>query len=204
MDSVLQAEVDKLLTAHPGRAVLVGVEGPIGGGKTTAAHAIRDYVGEKQTLVLSTDAYILVSRHRWDEFYQKADTIKLHEWYDLEKIRYTLDEARQRKAFDVEELYNLSNGQHDLTVHFDATGVRLVILEGLFALDETLRDELDLKVFIDVDRHVALERARQRDVVERNIDSEIWKMKEAIYFHGYNKYHDKHMALADVVIKQEN
>ncbi|MFP4381027.1 MAG: uridine kinase [Candidatus Sumerlaeia bacterium] len=203
LDANLKTEIDKLLTNGSKEAAVIAVEGPIGGGKTSTAYAIRDYVGEKQTMVLSTDLYILVTRHRWDEFMDKTDDLRLHEWYDLDKVRYTLQQARQRKKFSIEGLYNLSCGQHNLTVDHDTTDARIIILEGLFALHESLLHETDLKVYIDVDRLVALERARLRDRVERNIDEATWQKKERIYHHCYSPYFEKHRSLADVIIKQD-
>jgi uridine kinase len=99
----------------------------------------------------------------------------------------------------VPNLYNLANGQHDRVWEIDATGCRLVVLEGLFALHEELSDLPDVRIFLEIDPEVALERARQRDLVVRNIEPEQFERKISIYFDRYAPHVEDLRSQADIV-----
>lgn len=49
---------------------------------------------------------------------------------------------------------------------------RVLILEGLFALNEDLKDEIDIKVFVDCDLEKALDRRVNRDMKHRGATKE--------------------------------
>jgi uridine kinase len=110
-----------------------------------------------------------------------------------------VERMRRGEKFSVPELYNLANGQHDRVWEIDATDCRLVVLEGLFALHEELADVPDVRLFLEVDPDVALERARQRDLVDRNIDPVQFDRKIRIYFDRYAPHVESLRARADLV-----
>jgi uridine kinase len=179
---------------------VVAIDGMLGSGKSTVAEQMVDAFGD-ETIVLATDEFIVVTRHQWDEYLAGGDDIVLADWYDLDKIARTLERARRGEKFTVEGLYNLSNGQLDRTRGLDARRTRMVIIEGLFALHEKLRDLADVKVFLDIAGPVALERARSRDLTARNIAPEQFEKKMRIYHDCYLPHVEQYRSYADIVHK---
>lgn len=52
----------------------------------------------------------------------------------------------------------------------------VVIIEGVYALDQTLREYYDLKVWIEIPADVGMERGVGRDIARDGLDnSEMWK-----------------------------
>ncbi len=179
------------------RPVVIAVDGMIGAGKTTAAQKIRDHYQGRAAMV-STDLFILVTRSQWDEQLAGGD-IRLHEWYDLAKIRDTILKIRQGGNFSVPGLYNLSNGLRDYELTFDCDGIEAVILEGLFSFHDVFADLIDVKVFLEAPQEIALERARVRDETVRNIPPEMWAKKIRIYHDFYTPYVEHLKSMADIV-----
>lgn len=147
------------------RAVLIGVAGGTGAGKTTFSHAVIDSVGSESCLLLSHDAY-----------YQDHAGLSLEE---RAKINY--DHPR---AFDtgllIHHLNDLKAGRpvprlaYDYVTHSrkETGGLleskQIVVLEGILVLeDKRLRALLDIKLYIDADADVRLLRRLRRDVDER-------------------------------------
>jgi uridine kinase len=192
--------VEKIRSQIPAgldRPAVIAVDGMIGAGKSTAAEQIRQAYDGRAVMV-STDLYILVTRAQWDEHLAGGE-IRLHEWYDLSKIRRTLEQIRAGRTFRVDGLYNLSNGQRDHHLDFDCTDIDAVILEGLFAFHDVFADLIDVKVFLEAPEQLALERARKRDETVRNIPHEMWQKKIRIYHDFYTPYVDHLRSMADVV-----
>ncbi len=180
-----------------GRPTIVAVDGIIGAGKSTSAGLIREHFGDRAAM-FSTDLFILVTRAEWDDRLRQGG-IELDTWYDLAKIRHTLEQARRGERFTVGGLYNLSNGQHDYAMEFDCTRAEVLILEGLFAFHPTFEDLVDVKVFLDAPIEESLERARQRDETVRNIPHEMWLKKIRIYHDRYTPHVGPLRDAADIV-----
>lgn len=193
----LVEKIRRQIPAGLDRPAVIAVDGMIGAGKSTAAEQIRQAYDGRAVMV-STDLYILVTRAQWDEHLAGGE-IRLHEWYDLPKIRRTLEQIRAGGTFRVDGLYNLSNGQRDHHLDFDCTDIDAVILEGLFAFHDVFADLIDVKVFLEAPEQLALERARKRDETVRNIPHEMWQKKIRIYHDFYTPYVDHLRSMADVV-----
>ncbi len=179
------------------KPIIIAIDGMLGSGKSTRAEWIRDHFGKK-SVVLSSDLFISVTRHQWDERLAEGD-IDLATWYDLEKIRHTLERVKNRETFEVEGIYNLANGQLDKTLPIDASEAEVLILEGLFAFHDAFKDLIDVKIFLEIPHEVALERARARDEDVRNIPNAMWQKKTKIYYDQYVPYLDALRANADIV-----
>ncbi|ASA25192.1 uridine kinase [Paenibacillus donghaensis] len=146
--------------------LIIGIAGGTGSGKTTVARSVIDRLGSDKVTFISQDNYYKDHSHLGME----------------ERAAINYDHPL---AFDtellIEHLTCLQQGQaayapvYDFTVHARSTEHtvelkpnNIVILEGLHVLsDEKLREQLNIKVFVDTDPDVRILRRVLRDIEER-------------------------------------
>lgn len=152
--------------------LIIGIAGGSGSGKTTLAKNIINHFSDR----------ISVLRH--DDYYKSQDSIPMEERiktnydhphaFDTDLLIYHIDELRAGR--------DISSPTYDYTRHTRAGDVRLVkankvvLLEGILILEnQSLRDRLDMKIFVDTDADVRILRRILRDVKERgrSLDSVI-------------------------------
>ncbi|MBZ0112923.1 MAG: uridine kinase [Thermoanaerobaculia bacterium] len=147
------------------RAVVLGVAGGSGSGKTTVAERILEAVGPDRLAFLSQDSYY--RDVDWKSSDQQAD----HNFDHPNAIDTPLL---------VEQIAQLRRGEpvevpiYDFVIHRRRTETqavqprRVVLVEGILLLVEPeLRELLDFKIFVDTDADVRLARRLQRDIAER-------------------------------------
>ncbi len=163
-----------------GEAVVLGVAGGTGSGKTTVARAILDAVGADRIAWLEQDAY-----------YRDVD------WTGPEELaEHNFDHP---EALDHELLLThvaaLKSGQlveapiYDFVTHRRTTETRtvephpVVLVEGILLFAEPrLRRLLDFKIFVDTDADVRFIRRLERDLRERgrSLDSVIRQYLDSV------------------------
>ena len=176
----------------------IALEGIIGSGKSFQAEHLKNELGGS-CLIISTDLFVTVGRHDWTKQLED-DHIDLRKWYDLKKIKETLQSVKNKESFTITGLYDLANGEFDDTFHVDATELDYLILEGLFGCDEFMDGLIDLKVFLDVSIEKAMERAEERDETVRHLSHHGWELKKAIFYDHYVPYLESHKQRADIVL----
>lgn len=145
--------------------LVIGIAGGSGSGKTTVVSAIRDRLKEKVT-VIPEDSYYKDISHMTEE--EK----KVHNFDHPDSIDFDLltVQLRQLKAGEAVEQpiysYITCSRSKTETVHIEPTDV--IIIEGILAFcDPKLRNEMDIKIFVDADDDDRLMRVISRDIVER-------------------------------------
>ncbi|MEK5234320.1 uridine kinase [Paenibacillus sp. FSL L8-0470] len=146
--------------------LIIGIAGGTGSGKTTVARSVIDRLGTDKVTFISQDNY-----YKDHSYLSMAERGAINYDHPL--------------AFDtellIEHLDCLKAGQaayapvYDFTVHARSTDKtvelapnNIVILEGLHVLsDEKLREQLNIKVFVDTDPDVRILRRVLRDIEER-------------------------------------
>lgn len=152
----------------PDRPMLVGIVGGSGSGKTSVANELVERIRGRglQTLLLDMDAYYAPLEVVKGRFGDRAVNWDHPHAFDLELMAAHLSALHRGEA--------IRKPRYDFTVS-DRTGweeplppARVVILEGLllFALQE-LRDQLDVKVFVDTDADIRILRRIRRDTRDR-------------------------------------
>ena len=149
-------------TAGP---LIIGLGGGSGSGKTTIAHSIVDAIGAGSVALIQHDAY-----------YRDQTHLPLEE---RALVNYDHPDSLETDLL-VAHLRELLAGRaverpvYDFTVHNRSSEtVRVepcpaVIVEGILALYEsTLRELMDLKVYVDTDPDLRLVRRWERDINER-------------------------------------
>ena len=149
-------------------ALLIGIVGGSGSGKTSIAHELIRRLGQAQveTLLLDMDAYYAPLEVVRGRFGGRPINWDHPHAFDLELMATHLAALKRGQA--------IRKPVYDFSIS-DRTGWsepvlpgRVVVLEGLllFALPE-LRDQLDVKIFVDTDADIRILRRIQRDTVER-------------------------------------
>lgn len=149
------------------KSFLIGVCGNSGSGKSSFVQVLLDLLGNENVLVIHGDDY-----HKW----QRGDP----EWQ-----KYThLNPKANNLALAEENLSDLKNGNNIYKVEYNHdTGKfvgpyklqpkQYIIFEGLHAFyTKELRKLIDLKIFIEVDKHLNVHFKLHRDMAERGYAKE--------------------------------
>jgi len=190
--------VETIINKEKKHPYVIAFEGMIGSGKSYEANLLKEQLGGKAQQI-STDLFVRVPRSEWLKRLEVHD-VDLHTWYDLQKIKQALESVKRKQSFIVSGLYNLSNGQFDDELEVDATDCDYLILEGLLSCHEDLDEFVDLRVFLDVPKEIALERAHERDETVRHLDHDGWLQKKDIFYNHYLPYLESHKNRADIIL----
>lgn len=149
-------------TAGP---LIIGIAGGSGSGKTTIAESIVGSIGDDRVALIQHDAY-----------YRDLTHLPLEE---RAKVNYDHPDSLETDLL-VSHLKDLLAGNaierpvYDFTVHNRSPDTVLVepkpvvVVEGIVVLYEpTLRDLMDLKVYVDTDADLRIVRRLGRDINER-------------------------------------
>ncbi|PJF36887.1 MAG: uridine kinase [Candidatus Thermofonsia Clade 1 bacterium] len=147
------------------RAVVIGVAGGSGSGKTTVAQRLLHNIGEAQITYLPHDAY-----------YRDLDAIPR---IGGEIVNFDHPEALETSLL-IQHLAQLRRGQpvqapiYDFSTHSRSPQTRtiypapIILVEGILIFaDPELRAQFDLRLFVDADADIRFIRRLERDVNER-------------------------------------
>lgn len=162
------------------KALIVGIAGGTGSGKTTFTSAIAKRLGSNAVVVTH------------DNYYRAHDDLTYDE---RTLLNYDHPDAYETELM-VEHLAALKRGEsieipvYDFTVHNRSNKTiavdpkPVILVEGILILaDKQLRDLMDIKVFVDVDADIRILRRLVRDVSERGrsiesvIDQYLWTVR---------------------------
>ena len=150
------------------KGILIGITGASGSGKTLVAENIYKQLGSENVVIMEEDSY----------------------YRDLSEIPFDDRVGRNfdhPDAFDHELLskhirellsgHTIAHPVYDYTTHSRKNETktvgphRIVVLEGILLLNEpSLREQMDIKVFIDTAPDVCFIRRLRRDIDERGRD----------------------------------
>lgn len=150
------------------KGILIGITGASGSGKTLVAENIYKQLGSENVVIMEEDSY-----------YRDLSDIPFDE-----RAGHNFDHP---DAFDhallSEHIGQLLSGQpiahpvYDYRTHSRKNETktvgphRIVVLEGILLLNETsLREQMDIKVFIDTAPDICFIRRLRRDIEERGRD----------------------------------
>lgn len=147
------------------KVIIIGISGPSASGKSLLAKTIVNEIGSDQVVVIPEDSY-----------YKNLDHLSMEE---RSKTNFDHPDAFDHQLL-LDQLQMLKRGesinvpQYDFTEHkrkneSQKVGKhRIIILEGiLLFVDEALRRELDIKIFMDTALDICLLRRLRRDIIER-------------------------------------
>jgi len=176
------------------RPLIIGVAGGTGSGKTEKV-AKEIQIMFPASKILPMDDYF-----RGQKF---MDSIKSKNWdeprvIELERLLKDLGDLRQSKAIE-KPIYSFGTGEREGYETFEPS--EIVIVEGLFALYETIVGELDLKIFVEIAIHGSLIRRIIRDIKRTGQSKEeIFKQFIETVYPMYKIHVEPTRAKADIVI----
>lgn len=149
-------------TAGP---LVIGIGGGSGSGKTTIAQSIVESIGHDEVTLIQHDAYYRDQTHLPVE--------------ERAKLNYDHPDSMETDLL-VAHLQDLVAGKaierpvYDFTVHNRAAETvrveprQAIIVEGILVLSEaSLREVMDLKVYVDTDADLRIVRRWERDIKDR-------------------------------------
>ncbi|MBE6969786.1 MAG: uridine kinase [Ruminococcaceae bacterium] len=144
--------------------LIIGIAGGSGSGKTTLTERLVEHFGDKLCVVTH------------DNYYRAHNDLSYDE---RAALNYDCPDAFENELF-VEQLALLRQGRsvncpvYDFTVHnrsdktMELTPRPIILVEGILIFaDESLREQMDIRVFVDTDADVRLARRVLRDSEER-------------------------------------
>jgi uridine kinase len=151
--------------------LVIGIAGGSGSGKTTLALMVLDRVGRERIAYLPHDAYYkdlkdLPPNQRMMINFDHPDSL------DTELLIHHVLQLKDYQPVDL-PVYDFKT--HTRTSKFTHIEPKPVIMvEGILIFaDKTLRELLDVKVFVDTDSDIRLIRRLERDILERGRTTEM-------------------------------
>ncbi|MCH9644635.1 MAG: uridine kinase [Gammaproteobacteria bacterium] len=148
-----------------GSVIIIGISGPTASGKSLLANTIIRELGSDQVIVIPEDCYY---KHRPDmDLDERAKVNYDHpDAFDHDLLVKNLQSLRNWESVDIPQYDFATHQRKQETKHIPKS--RIIILEGilLFA-EQSLRDMMDIRIFMDTALDICLLRRLRRDIVER-------------------------------------
>ena len=146
-------------------AILIGIAGGTGAGKTSIAKALVEELGRQDVIILEQDSYYHDLRHLPAEERQRVN-FDHPDSIDFERMRTDLESLTAGQQVEVPVYDYTTHTRSDKTRTVE--GHRLIILEGILTLaDAAIRDLMDIKIYVDTASDVRFIRRMVRDVKKR-------------------------------------
>ena len=145
--------------------IIIGIAGGTGSGKTTVVKRIVESLPEGSVAVIPQDSYYNDQSDMPLEERKKTnfDHPDAFEW---SLLAHQINELREGRSIEQPTYSYITCTRLAETVHVEPREV--IIVEGIMALyDKSMRDLMDIKVFVDTDADIRLARRILRDVRER-------------------------------------
>jgi uridine kinase len=162
------------------RGILIGIAGGTGAGKTLVAQSIAQDLGNEEVLLLEQDMYYkdlqaIPLGERENRNFDHPDA------FDSELLRTHLEAllsggSADVPAYDMRTHTRLTSGRR-------VTGRRVIVLDGLLILeDPSIRQLMDIKLYVDADPDIRFIRRLKRDLTERGrtLDSIIRQYESSV------------------------
>src|SRR5688500_10306786 len=144
------------------RPLVVGIAGGTGSGKTTVAHKLAAAMPNGRCVTIEHDAYYRDQSHlsptdRAKTNYDHPDSL------ESTLLAHHLRELRAGRAVDV-PIYDFATHNRAPDTR-RVEPARVIIVEGILVFTEAaLREQLDIKIFVDTDADIRLIRRIRRDL----------------------------------------
>ena len=180
---------------------IIGIAGGTGSGKTTVVRKLTERLPKGEVVVVPQDSYYKDSSHVPVEERQNInfDHPDAFDWVLLEQHI-----AQLKQGMSIEQpIYDyITCTRQKETVHIDPK--EIIIVEGIMALsDKELREQMDLKIFVDADGDDRLIRVISRDIVERGRTAEsVMERYQRVLKPMHEQFIEPCKRYADVIIPQ--
>lgn len=145
---------------------IIGVAGGSGSGKTFFLKCFLNHFQKDEVCLVSQDDYYIPVGHNMTPEENKLYNFDLPDTIDHKHFEDDIE-----KLINFETIYKKEytfNNPNAVPKLMEIKPAPILIVEGLFILHfRKIADLLDLKVFIDTEEEIALERRLKRDLIER-------------------------------------
>lgn len=180
---------------------IIGIAGGTGSGKTTVVKKLSERLPKGEVTVIPLDSYYKDSSGIPMEERQQInfDHPDAFEWKLL--IRQ-LQELKEGHAVEQPIYDYVTSSRMKETVHVEPS--EIIIIEGIMVLHHPkLREQMDLKVFVDADADDRLIRVISRDIVERGRTTEaVIARYQKVLKPMHEQFIEPCKRFADVIIPQ--
>ena len=145
--------------------LIIGIAGGTGSGKTTVVRKIVESLPPDAVAVIAQDSYY---KHQWDvpEHLRKLTNFDHPNAFDWPLLAHQIEQLKRGEAIEQPTYSYLTCTRCEETIHVEPRDV--IIVEGIMALyDAKLREQMDLKIFVDTCSDERLLRVIERDIAER-------------------------------------
>lgn len=145
--------------------LIIGIAGGSGSGKTTVVRKIVESLPQNTVAVIPQDSYY---KAQWDvpEEERKKTNFDHPDAFEWPLLAHQIAELRAGRAIEQPTYSYITCTRQVETVHVEPREV--IIVEGIMTLyDKSLRDQMDLKIFVDAEPDERLLRVIERDQEER-------------------------------------
>ena len=182
--------------------LVIGIAGGSGSGKTTVVKAITEGLNAKRVVVIPQDSYYKDSSDLSDEE-KRNHNFDHPDAIDWELLCDQLSELKQGKTIR-QPVYSYISCSRSKTETVTVEPADVIIIEGILIFTcKPLRDQMDIKIFVDADDDDRLMRVIARDIRERGKNVE-WVMER--YSNTvkpmYLQFIEPSKRFADIIIPQ--
>lgn len=145
--------------------LIVGIAGGTGSGKTTVVRRLTENLPEEMVIKMPLDSYYNDSSHVPPE---KRQSINYDhpDAFDWELLCEQLNQLQAGQPIEQPVYDYLTSTRQQETLHIEPR--KIVLIEGILALyHDKLREQMNLKVFVDADPDERLLRVIKRDIIKR-------------------------------------
>ena len=180
---------------------IIGIAGGTGSGKTTVVRKLLERLPKGEVVVIPQDSYYKDSSDVPAEERQNInfDHPDAFEWPLLAKH---IEQLKKGQAVEQPIYDYITSSRLKETVHVEPK--EIIIVEGIMALrDYHLRQQMDLKIFVDADADDRLIRVAKRDIVERGRTIEaVMERYQRVLKPMHEQFIETCKRYADVIIPQ--
>lgn len=149
--------------------LVIGIAGGSGSGKTTVVQSIKDRLDGENVVVIPEDSYYKDLSHLTEEE-KRHHNFDHPDSIDWELLCEQLSELKKGIGVD-QPIYSYLTCGRSKTETVRVEPAEVIIIEGILVFScKELRDQMDIKIFVDADDDDRLMRVMARDIAERGKD----------------------------------
>lgn len=180
---------------------VIGIAGGTGSGKTTVVRKLEERMPKAEFVIIPQDSYYNDSSHIPVEERQNIN-FDHPDAFDWNLLSQHIAALKEGKPVEQPVYSYLTCTRQPETVHIEPKEV--IVIEGIMALsNKKLREQMDLKIFVDADADDRLIRVIKRDVIERGRTAEaVMERYQRVLKPMHQQFIEPCKRYADVIIPQ--
>jgi len=150
---------------------IIGIAGGSGSGKTFFLNRFLDHFTADEVCLVSQDDYYIPVAHNMTAEENKLYNFDLPTTVDVEHFESDIEKLLNNEVILKKE-YTFNNPTA-VPKLLEIKPAPILIIEGLFILHfKKIADLMDMKIFVEADNEIALQRRLKRDLLERGYSNE--------------------------------